>query len=102
MANDRRQSPRVHSLNFVAEEAGVYRTLDVSPEGMLLEMGVPAPLGSRLELRVAFGEEIVPLHARVVRHELLENRGVGVGVRFEDLTEPAQQALTAEVASRRS
>jgi hypothetical protein len=101
MANERRHSPRVHSLNFVADEATVFRTLDVSPEGMLIEMGVPAPLGSRLELRVAFGELIVPLHARVVRHELLETQGVGVGVRFEDLNEPAQLALNAEVASRR-
>lgn len=101
MANERRQSPRVQSLNLVADEATVFRTLDVSPEGMLIEMGVPAPLGSRLDLRVAFGEQIVPLHARVVRHELLEGRGIGVGVRFEDVNEAALLALKAEVASRR-
>jgi len=100
MANERRKSPRVHSLNFVAEEGLLYRTLDVSPEGMLLEMGVPAPLGSRMEVRVAFGEEILPLHARVVRHELLEEQRVGVGVRFEDLNEAAQNALREHAAEK--
>jgi len=95
MTTNRRQSPRVHSLNFVAEEGLMFRTLDVSPEGMLIEMGSPAPLGSRLELKVAFGEEILPLHANVVRHELLDDRKVGVGVRFVDVNEAARTALLA-------
>ena len=96
MANDRRHSPRVHSLHFVAEEGQMLRTLDVSAEGMLLEMGNPAPLGSRLELQVAFGEEVLPLHGEVVRHELLPDRKVGVGIHFVDLTETAHKALAAE------
>jgi len=96
MANERRHYPRVHSVHFVAEEGLVFRTLDVSREGMLLEMGSPAPLGARLELRVAFGEEILPLHAVVMRHELLDDRKVGVGVRFVDLNETARRALEAE------
>jgi hypothetical protein len=96
MANDRRQSPRVHSLHFVAEEGQMLRTLDVSGEGMLLEMGNPAPLGSRLELSVAFKEVILPLHGEVVRHELLKDRRIGVGIHFVDLTEAAHRALEAE------
>jgi hypothetical protein len=100
MTTNRRQSPRVHSLNFVAEEGLMFRTLDVSPEGMLIEMGSPAPLGSRLELSVAFGEEILPLHANVVRHELLDDRRVGVGVRFVDLNEAARRALVEHASPK--
>lgn len=97
MADDRRQSPRIHSLNFVAEEAAMYRTLDLSREGMLLEMRAPPPLGTRLDLRVAFGEEIVLLPGKVVRHELLEDDRVGVGVRFGPLGEEAVRILEANM-----
>lgn len=90
---DKRRSPRIHSLNFVADEGSMYRTLDVSKEGMLLEMGVPPPLGSRLDLRVAFGEDVVRLPGQVVRHELLPGNRVGVGVRFADLDARARAVV---------
>jgi hypothetical protein len=98
---EKRKSPRIQSLNFVAEEGSMFRTLDVSPEGMLLEMGAPPPLGSRLDLRVAFGEAVVRLPAQVVRHELLPGNRVGVGVRFDALDAKARQIVAAHVESRR-
>ncbi|MCK6479964.1 MAG: PilZ domain-containing protein [Planctomycetaceae bacterium] len=101
MATNRRKFPRIHSLNFVAEEGRMFRTLDVSPEGMLLEMGAPPPLGSRLDLQVAFGEEIVRLPGMVVRHELLPSGRVGVGVRFEALDARARGAIAAHVEARK-
>jgi c-di-GMP-binding flagellar brake protein YcgR len=97
MAQNRRSSPRIHSLNFVAEEGLMFRTLDVSREGMLLEMGSPPPLGGRLDLQVAFGEDVVTIPAQVVRHELLEDRHVGVGVRFLRLEPEAKRALYEHV-----
>ncbi len=97
---DKRKSPRIHSLNFVADEGSMFRTLDVSPEGMLLEMGVPPPLGSRLDLRVAFGEDVVRLPGQVVRHELLPGNRVGVGVRFESLDARARQVVTRHVGGK--
>ncbi len=100
MADNRRHSPRIHSLNFVAEEGLMFRTLDVSREGMMLEMGSPPPLGSRLDLQVAFGETILRLPARVVRHELLEKHRVGVGVRFEGLDAAARKVLDEHVAAK--
>ena len=93
LATNRRKSPRIHSLNFVAEEGRMFRTLDVSTEGMFLEMGAPPPLGSRLDLNVAFGEEIVRLPGMVVRHELLGAGRIGVGIRFEDLDAAARRAV---------
>jgi len=100
MASNRRKSPRIHSLNFVAEEGRMFRTLDVSKEGMFLEMGSPPPLGSRLDLRVAFGEEIVRLPGMVVRHELIGVGRVGVGVRFEELGPAARRIVLAHVEAK--
>jgi len=102
MAGNRRKSPRIHSLNFVAEEGGMFRTLDVSPEGMLLEMRAPPPLGSRLDLRVAFEERIVRLPGLVVRHELLGTGRVGVGIRFEDLGAAARRAVEQHVEAKKA
>jgi len=99
MADNRRHSPRIHSLNFVAEEGLMFRTLDVSRDGMMLEMGSPPPLGTRLDLQVAFGEDILRLPAQVVRHELLEKNRVGVGVRFEALDPAARKAVDEHVAA---
>ena len=96
--SDKRKSPRIHSLNFVAEEGLMFRTLDVSRDGMLLEMGAPPPLGSRLDLQVAFGATMLRLPARVVRHELLESQRVGVGVRFENLDASTRQQVDRHVA----
>jgi hypothetical protein len=102
MAENRRKTPRIHSLNFVAEEGLMFRTLDVSREGMLLEMGAPPPLGSRMDLRVAFGETVVRLPAQVVRHELLARNRVGVGVRFESLDAAARRVVEAHVAAKQA
>jgi hypothetical protein len=102
VATNRRKSPRIHSLNFVAEEGRMFRTLDVSPEGMLLEMGAPPPLGSRLDLHVAFGEEIVRLAGMVVRHELIGVGRVGVGLRFENLDAAARRAVAEHVESKKA
>ena len=97
---DKRKFPRIQSLNFVADEACMFRTLDVSKEGMLLEMGVPPPLGTRLDLRVAFGEEIVRLPGQVVRHELLPGNRVGVGVRFADLDARAREVVAQHAGAK--
>jgi hypothetical protein len=100
MTDNRRASPRIHSLNFVAEEAAMFRTLDVSREGMLLEMMSPPPLGARLDLHVAFGEAIVRLPAQVVRHELREGGRTAVGVRFESLDATARKAVEDHCAAK--
>ena len=100
MADNRRHSPRLHSLNFVAEEGLMFRTLDVSREGMMLEMGSPPPLGSHLELQVAFGETIIHLPAQVVRHDLLPNHRVGVGVQFGNLDAAATKVIEEHIAAK--
>lgn len=101
MGRNRRAFPRIRSLNFVADEGLMFRTLDVSDDGMLLEMGAPPPLGTCMNLRVAFGETLVSLPAQVMRHELLGRNRIGVGVRFRELDPRARQAIAAHVKANK-
>ncbi len=98
MSDNRRRTTRVHSLNFVAQEGHMFRTLDVSSEGMLLEMPVPPPLGTRMQLRLAVGDEVADVAGQVVRHVLMPDMKVGVGIHFENLTPGARALLAARVA----
>jgi len=101
MAQNRRVFPRIHSLNFVAEEGLIFRTLDVSKDGMLLEMGAPPALGTCMNLRVAFGDTVVSLPSQVMRHELLPRNRIGVGVRFRELDPRARRAVEAHVRANK-
>jgi len=93
MANDKRRFPRIQSLNIVAEQGRVFRTLDLSREGMLVEMDVPTALGTRIQLDLALGEEVLEVKGEVVRHVPQDNGRTGVGVRFERLTPRAERAI---------
>ncbi len=95
MPDERRRSPRVKSLNFVAREGQVYRTLDLSAEGLLLEMSSPPPVGSPLYLRLAVGEQVAELQGQVVRHVPLPGNLTGVGVHLQGL-DPGTRALLEE------
>ncbi|MHC4923625.1 MAG: PilZ domain-containing protein [Planctomycetota bacterium] len=72
MTEEHRRSPRAHGLHFVADESDqILRTLDLSHEGMLIELEEHEPLpalGDPVALRIAIGEEVVKVQARVVRH----------------------------------
>lgn len=93
MAGDQRRFPRIRSLNIVAEKGRVFRTLDISREGMLLEMDVPAAMGTRLQLDVALGESVVEVSGEVVRHVPQDNGRTGVGVRFDRLSPMAERLI---------
>ena len=93
MADEKRRYPRINSLNIVADRGRVFRTLDLSREGMLLEMDHPAPLGTRLALDVALGEAVVELQGLVVRHVPQDNGRIAVGIRFDRVTPKVERAL---------
>ena len=100
MASEQRRFPRIQSLNIVAEKGKVFRTLDLSREGMLMEMDVPAAMGTRLQLDVALGEDIIEVKGEVVRHVPQANGKIGVGVRFDRLT-PMNERLIREYLLKR-
>jgi hypothetical protein len=90
---ERRVHTRIRSLNFVAVEGLLFRTLDVSREGLMLEMATPPPVGAKLQLTIAFGETMVKVPAEVMRHEQRGKKWIGVGLKFGELNSKARVAL---------
>jgi len=99
--SDKREHPRFRSLNFVAKDGQVYRTLDVSLEGMLLEMEQAPPMGSKVTVSVAFGEKVVDLTGEVVRHVERGKGRTGVGVHFGSLDPKAKWALEEHLIEKK-
>ena len=99
--SDKRVHPRFRSLNFVAKDGQLYRTLDVSLEGMLLEMEKPPPLGTKVTVSVAFGEKVVNLTGEVVRHVPRGKGRIGVGLRFARLDPKARWALEEHLIEKK-
>jgi hypothetical protein len=93
MGEDKRRFPRVQSMNMVAEKGRLFRTLDLSREGMLLEMDIPAAIGSRLQVDLAIGEEILEVVGEVKRHVSQGNGRVAVGILFDRLPPKAERRL---------
>lgn len=93
MSSDKRRFPRIDSLHIVAEKGKVFRTLDLSRDGMLLEMDIPAAIGTHLDLDLALGEEILAVRGEVVRHIPQDNGKTAVGIRFSRLTPKAERQL---------
>jgi hypothetical protein len=101
MSSEKRRSPRYRSLNIVARNGRVYRTLDLSREGMLLEVDERITPGARLAVDAALGESVVELGGEVVRWSLQDNGRPAVGVRFGDLPPSAERVLRDWLGRRR-
>ena len=93
MPDDKRRFPRLRSLNIVAEKGRIFRTLDLSREGMLLEMDTPAALGTRVQLDLAVGDDIIDVSGEVMRHVHQENGRIAVGIRFSRMAPRSERAL---------
>jgi len=93
VGSERRRFQRIPTQNMVVEQGKVFRTLDLSREGMLLEVDVPPPVGSRLHLDLALGEDIVEAQVQVMRHETQPDGKVAAGVLFDRLTPKAERAI---------
>jgi len=93
MPDDKRRFPRLQSMNIVAEKGRVFRTLDLSREGMLLEMDVPAAIGTRLHLDLAMGDDVVDVAGEVMRHVPQDNGRVAVGIRFSRMAPRSERML---------
>ncbi len=91
---EKRRSVRVKRHHLVSEEGRLYRTLDISRDGMLLESTSPPPIGALVEFRIALGEHVVVVRGRVVRHVPLPGNRTGVGLQLENL-DPGTRMLLA-------
>jgi len=100
MASEKRRFPRVDSLNIVADQGRVFRTLDLSREGMLLEMDIPTPIGTKVNLDLALGESVVEVKGEVMRHVPQRNGRVGVGILFQRLSPSSERAIREHLVEK--
>jgi hypothetical protein len=77
-----------------AESTGVASTTDISPGGLYLSTQTRIPVGATLALRIPVGSDHVVVQGEVV----YSNPGEGVGVKFQELSEEARQALERGLA----
>lgn len=91
--DERRQSDRSRLIVDVhfdgAESTGVASTKDISKGGLYMTTQTRIPVGATLALRIPIGEDHVIVRGEVV----YSNPGEGVGVKFQELSEEARQAL---------
>lgn len=110
MERERRSEPRVRAINLVnvAEftEAGlnteltIGRTLDLSHEGMRVELNHAPPLRAVIALELALGETVLALQARVRSVTEVDDATCAVGLQFVDVTPEQWEDLDAHLQLR--
>jgi len=93
MGSEKRRFPRIRSLSFVADKGRVFRTLDLSREGMLLEMAPPADIGTQIHVDLALAEEVIEVQGEVKRHVPQPDGKVAVGILFDRLSPKAERTI---------
>lgn len=92
-ANERRHEPRVHTLNLVnvnerdattglPSGLTLGRTLDLSHDGLRLEVDHPLLLRSRVTLKLALEDQLLEVEGSVCTVRELDDRTCEVGIRF--------------------
>lgn len=105
MSDDRREHPRVVSVNLVSckqlddaeESESMGRTRNLSMGGILLEVHNHFPLSATLNLQIALGEKIIRPTGRVVRLQELEGDRVEMGIKFTELSEEDRATLETHI-----
>lgn len=102
-SDDRRHEPRLRSLALVEVterdevdrpiDVSLGRTLDLSHDGVRLELPHPLLLRSRVDLKLVLGEEVLEARAEVRTVEARDPRRCRIGLRFLALTPAAREAL---------
>ncbi len=94
----RRSSERFKLAIEIVLGGLVTMTRDVSETGMAIRTDAPMPVGTRVEMTLRAGEEIMTFDV-IVRRAIQEPDFRGLGVEFVDLDLPTQAALIAFVRS---
>lgn len=100
---ERRQAPRADRVSLVhlvrrgddgsQEELATGRTLNLSLGGIRLALDHGLPLGSRVELTLLLGNDLVDIGGSVVYHEAGDDRLHAVGIEFVDLSAEARTKI---------
>ncbi len=103
---ERRQHPRVESLNLVSvgkfqeSPVTVARSLILSEGGALLEMTKPYPIHTLFKLDLALGGELMTVQAEVRHVEVADDGSYHTGVQFIDLEPHTKERLETWVETR--
>jgi hypothetical protein len=74
------------------------RSLNLSAGGLLVEADEPCPIGSEVACLIPLGGQTRSLRARVARLQPIDERRVGIGIAFVDLSAPDRALLDGIVA----
>ncbi len=98
-----RRSPRVEAEHFVSfhlfdDEGnvtfeGMALSLDLSREGILIENREEIPVGTKVKIIVAVGDDVVPVMGTVKHTEKVDDRKFHMGIHFEDMTDEKLQKI---------
>ena len=75
------------------DSTGVASTKDISLGGLYMNTRAQVPEGQTLMIRIPMGKEVIVCSAEVV----YRNPGLGLGVRFLDLSDEARAVLEREI-----
>jgi hypothetical protein len=83
-------------------EDAIGRTLDLSHDGMRLELDHCLPLRSLVSLSLALGNQVVYLQGRVRSVTDVNGRTCEMGIEFQDLSAEAYEALDEHLLLRKA
>ncbi len=103
VASNKRLKPRIHTTNllsyFVTDEdnniveQGMGRTLNISESGMLLETHVPIDTELKIDITIAFEEEILKLKGYTIRSINREDGKFESGIKFMEMGDKINSLL---------
>jgi hypothetical protein len=106
---NRRSVARVRSLNLVSvaqfDEQGfrsdlaVGRTLDISSQGVRVELNRALPLRSTVRLSLALGHSIIEIEGTVCHLEVLDDRKCSMGLQFERISDEDLERIEAYLSA---
>ena len=110
---ERRQEPRIQTMNLVHVEGYRYptltefktedavgKTIDLTHDGMRLELDHCIPIRSRVEIELALGNQILKLHGRVKSIQEVDERLCDMGIEFVDVSPEDYEALDLHLKLR--
>lgn len=95
MTQEKRKSDRFETLNLsyvqvddkgLVTHEGMGRTLNVSTNGILLEVACEAPLSGHVILQIALEDELVDLKGRIIHCEEKGAQEYHAGIEFFDMS----------------
>ena len=103
VASNKRLNPRTQTANLLSYtvtdednnivEQGMGRTLNISEGGMLLETHIAIDTELKIDITIAFEEEILKLQGRIIRSATREDGKFESGIQFMEMGDKINSLL---------